>query len=166
MITQLELKKVLHYDPDTGIFTWLVNKSGGATVGSVAGGINGKGYLQIKINYKVYQLHRLAWLYMTGKNPKQIIDHINGISADNRFCNLREATRSQNNMNTQRYKNNNSGYKGVCFYAPTKKFAAYIAWNKQRKNIGYFNTAKEASEAYKAYAKILHGEFYCDGTRL
>lgn len=165
MITQDYLKQILHYDPETGVFTYLLHRSSSATVGSVAGSINGKGYSQIKINHKTYQAHRLAWLYVTGENPKQFIDHINGISADNRFCNLREATRSQNNMNTLRYKNNNSGYKGVCFYAPTKKFAAYIAWNKQRKNIGYFNTAKEASEAYEAYAKVLHGKFYCNGER-
>lgn len=165
MITQDCLKKILHYDPKTGVFTYLLHRSGSATVGSVAGSINGNGYYQIKINHKTYQAHRLAWLYVTGKYPKQILDHINGICADNRFFNLREASYSQNNMNTLRYKNNNSGYKGVCFYARTKKFLARISWNKQSKTIGYFNTAKEASEAYQAYAKVLHGEFYCNGER-
>jgi hypothetical protein len=61
----------------------------------------------------LYREHRLAWLYMTGEWPTHEIDHINGDRVDNRFCNLREATASENRWNSRKRVNNTSGYKGV-----------------------------------------------------
>jgi HNH endonuclease len=45
------------------------------------------------------------------------MDHVNGDRADNRWCNLREATQSQNQANTSMRADNISGYKGVCWHS-------------------------------------------------
>ena len=105
-ITQAELKEMLHYNPDSGVFTWIkpskFNRR--VKVGDVAGCPNNKGYLLLQLNGKKYSLHRLAHLYMTGKFPEKSIDHINQRRNDNRWCNLRAATTRQNATN----KKNNS----------------------------------------------------------
>jgi hypothetical protein len=162
MITQTELKKLLHYDPDTGLFTWLVNKRS-VKAEYLAGNVNHKGYIRIKVNQKEYLAHRLAWLYIYGVMPKHNIDHVNNIKNDNCIINLREATHSQNMINRPKTKRNTSGYKGVGFNKRAKKFRATITINKHQIHLGYYATAEEASLIYQAYGKLLHGEFYCDG---
>lgn len=165
MITQLELKKVLHYDLDNGLFTWIVDKSRTIKAGTVAGNLNQKGYCRIKIDGQEYLSHRLAWLYIYGVMPKDGIDHINNIKTDNRITNLREATHFQNMRNRLLTVKNNTGYKGVSFCKRAKKFKVGITFNKIQIHLGYFIDAKSASLAYEAYGKKLHGDFYCNGER-
>lgn len=126
MITQEQLKLILNYDPETGEFNWLVKPRNRASIGGVAGHLRKNGYREISIKGKKYYAHRLAWLYMTGSWPKEHIDHINGNPSDNRFCNLREATRSQNMHNQGVCSNNTSGYKGVCWHKSNQKWEACI----------------------------------------
>ena len=70
MLTQERLKEVLHYYPETGIWTWLISETHRIHVGDRAGGIKEKGYRTIGIDGKRYRSARLAVLYMTGKWPK------------------------------------------------------------------------------------------------
>lgn len=91
MLTQSRLKELLHYDPDIGVFTWLVAACGGGSAGDVAGSPNVKGHLSVSIDGKSYRSHRLAWLYMTGGFPVDRLVRVNGVKIDNRFSNLREA---------------------------------------------------------------------------
>lgn len=65
MVTQHELKELLHYDSETGYFTW-IKRNGRMAAGSRAGGIRGEGYVQIILRGRAYQAHRLAWLWVTG----------------------------------------------------------------------------------------------------
>lgn len=164
MITQTELKKLLHYDPDTGLFTWLVNRRS-VKAEDLAGNVNQKGYIRIKVNQKEYLAHRLAWLYMNGLMPKNGIDHTNNIKTDNRITNLREATHSENMRNRLLTVRNRTGFKGVGFNKRAKKFKATITFNNIQIHLGYFLDAKSASLAYEAYGKKLHGDFYCNGER-
>ena len=125
MITQKELKELLHYDPGTGVFVWKnIITANQKKNGDVAGGYDDKGYIKIRINYKHYLAHRLAWLYVYGEWPSKHLDHINRNPSDNRISNLREATHLENNKNASKRKDNTSGYKGVNWHARNKKWIA------------------------------------------
>lgn len=163
MITQAELKELMYYDPETGVFVWRVSKSKRVKVGSVAGTLQNKGYIHIKINGRKYLAHRLAFLYMTGTFPEHQIDHQNGIRADNRWNNLREATNSDNQRNSGKQANNTSGYKGVAWNKQAGKWYAQCGVNGKDYHIGSFTTANEAHAAYCAFAAKYHGEFFNAG---
>jgi len=145
MLTQEELKSKVIYFPEEGYFIRL-------PLGNVAG-YNENGYVKLKINGKGYFAHRLAWLYMTGEMPKDCIDHINGIKHDNRFINLRECTRQQNNLNVSLKSNNTSGYKGVSWNKRAKKWKATGYLNKKCIHLGFF---KKAEDAYNEYIKFIN----------
>jgi hypothetical protein len=151
MLTQDYLKTFVHYDPETGIFTWIKNPS------KNSGWIDCNGYIRIEISCKKYMAHRLAWLYMTGSFPKKHIDHINGIPSDNRLINLRECNQSENMQNLKKAQiNNKSGFLGVSFYKPFNKFMSRICINKKQKFLGYFDTPEEAHEKYLEAKRKLH----------
>lgn len=158
MITQSELKEVLEYNPDTGVFTWKKTVNSRAVVGSIAGHLDYQ-YIQITIYGKKYRAHRLAFLYMTGEWPKELVDHINQIKDDNRYTNLREATVSQNNMNSKKPKNNKSGYRGVHWDTTRNKWVARIKYKSKYRYLGRYTDIKEATEVYKKAAFELYGEF-------
>jgi hypothetical protein len=101
MITAERLRELFNYDPETGVWRWIARSSPYSCicVGDVAGRVGGRGYRGIKIDKREYPAARLAWLYMTGEWPRAEIDHVNGNRVDNRWCNLREASNSQNNAN-------------------------------------------------------------------
>jgi hypothetical protein len=113
----------------------------------VAGSINARGYWLIKIKRRTYAAHRLAWLYEKGTMPTNCLDHVNGVKTDNSFCNLREATRKQNQENLCIQKNNTSGFRGVTWDASRGKWMAHITHNSKQKTIGRYDTAEEAAKA-------------------
>lgn len=157
-LTRERLTELLDYNAETGVFVWKTSPNRRIRVGSVAGS-DSHGYRQIMIDGKYYLEHRLAWLFIHGKWPKEQIDHINREPSDNRISNLREASQSQNKHNTGRYSNNKSGYKGVYWFKDTGKFAAQIIHNRKKHHLGYFTTAEEAHEAYCKAAEQLHKDF-------
>jgi len=133
MLTQDELFGILSYHPNTGLFY---------RKGKLIGSSQPNGYLTVRINYKSYYLHRLAFLYMVGKFPKNDVDHINSNRADNSWLNLREATRSQNLMN----RSTNVGKKlpkNVYRYS-TRRFRVQMKINGVKMHFGYFDTVEEA----------------------
>lgn len=154
MLTQEKLKKLLHYSPETGEFRWRVFRGNTAKAGSVAGCLKSDGYRTLHVGGRLHMEHRLAHLYMTGEWPPHEIDHINGNRADNRWCNLRQATRSQNCMNM-----GGGPSKGVSFYPRYGKWVARIKRDGRRHFLGYFNTETEARDAYSNASALLHGEF-------
>jgi hypothetical protein len=151
MLTQSELKSKLIFFPEDGYFIRL-------PLGNAAGCI-AQGYIRIKINGKPYLAHRLAWLYMTGNMPQDCIDHINGIKHDNRFINLRECTRQQNNLNVPLKANNKSGHKGVSWSKIANKWKSTGYLNKKSIHLGYFNSPLDASEKYKLFINEHHKDF-------
>ena len=160
MLTQAELKSKLHYCHDTGIFTWIApSKYNPCLKGTSFRKKDLEGYIRIRINTISYKAHRLAWLYVHGKFPNEQIDHINGITDDNRLCNLREATQYENMKNRNKFSNNKSGFKGVSFDSYAKKWRARAGLNGRSYSLGMFLTPEEASQAYKAFALKHHGEF-------
>ena len=159
MVTQAQLKEVLHYDPTTGAFTWLVRRNSRVPAGSIAGGVDSKGYGFITITGTHYRAHRLAWLYTYGTFPVAYIDHVNRDRLDNRLDNLREATGMENAKNTVKYANNTSGFRGVNLH-PSGKWRATGQIAGKQKHLGLFSTPEAASAAYEAFAAQHHGAFY------
>jgi HNH endonuclease/AP2 domain len=156
LLTQKRLKELLHYEASTGIFTWLIARSGTAKADTVAGTQDSHGHVQIKIDGKLYLAHRLAWLYVHGSIPSFHMDHINRVRNDNRLQNLRLVTRKENNENTVMRKDNKSGYKGVSWNKTKRKWIAQISHNKKNTQIGSYDDPKEAHMAYVSKARELH----------
>lgn len=148
-ITQKRLQELLSYDPETGLFTNLTQRSIRVKIGSIAGCKKPSGAIEIRLDYKLYFAHRLAWLYIYGKFPEKGLDHINGVKDDNRISNLRRATRQKIGQNVLNPGiDNTCGYLGVCWHKAAKKWNARIGINGKQKNLGYYITAEEAHEAY------------------
>jgi hypothetical protein len=163
-ITQERLKSLLHYEPETGVFTHLT-KTKNKQIGDEAGSIPKHGYRQICVDGKLYYAHRLAFLYMTGAFPTQFVDHINHKPADNRWCNLRPASQVENHYNRSLSSNNKSGIKGVIWNVHQQKWLAYITANYVRYHLGSFSTKEEAAEAVAAKRIELHGAFGYQATK-
>lgn len=161
-LTAARLRKVLDYDPRTGEFIRLINsprpQGGGRGCKGQRAGSTASKRPSICIDGHHYRAHRLAFLWMTGRWPRNQLDHKNLNSSDNRWLNLREATPSQNsaNCNTK----NSFGYKGV-FYEPRgrRKYVARISIKSQTKYLGAFTTPHAAHAAYVAAARESFGEF-------
>jgi len=142
MITQSELKHLLHYDPETGLWTWLNPPShNGHLKGKQAGSARLDGYIRIRINGVGYYTHRLAFLYMEGEWPEEEVDHIDRDPSNGKWSNLRHATRSENRFNSAVY-NSSTGLRGV-HMTPEGKFSAQASTLK----LGHFETAQEAAIA-------------------
>ena len=159
MITADELHRVLHYDPETGYFIWLVRPGKRVGAGQLAGCIDAHGYRSIRFGNVRHYGHRLAWLYMTGQHPPKYIDHANGNPADNRWANLRAATQAQNNANAKLRRNNTSGLKGACWDPRNGRWKAQIIVSGRTTHLGRFKSKEEAHSAYLAAARELYGEF-------
>ena len=158
LVTLERLKEVLHYNPDTGVFTWRKTFSH-AVEGEVAGYDAGRGYWIIQIDNRRYRAHRLAWLYMMGAWPRELVDHKNLDRSDNRFENLREASHQQNRVNSRAHRNSRWGIKGVHFRARDRVWVAKITVNGRSKYLGQFDTAEAANAAYQDAAVRFHGEY-------
>lgn len=158
MLTQQELKEALHYDPETGVFTWLKTVSSKAPRGSSPCGHDRDGYLTMTFKGKYLRQHRVAWFYMTGSWPDAKIDHKNGVRDDNRFCNLRECDEQDNNRNRGLSVVNTSGVSGVSFQQG--KWMVRIRLNKhERRFFGYFEDLELAELVANEARNKYHGEF-------
>ena len=159
-ITLEYLKSILKYEPDTGEWTWRVSQSKKIDMGDNAGGRKGEyGYLLIKIDGKLYRAHILAHFYMTGKWPKDEIDHKDLNNLNNKWLNLREATSSQNKANTKKRIDNTTGFKGVYWHKKSKKFVASIKLDYKKIHLGLYLNIIDAARSYDRAAIKYFGEF-------
>lgn len=156
MINQKRLKELFKYDSETGIFTRLVSRNNKYRIGSVAGSAQ-HGYVQIQIDRHTYKAHRLAWLYMTGKYPENVIDHIDGNGMNNCWKNLRDVSHSCNQQNQKCARSNNQvGLLGVSFKKDRGKFRSTIKVNGKYIHLGYFDTAQDAHNKYVSVKRKIH----------
>ncbi len=160
-LDQKRLKELLHYDPETGVFRWLVSKRGnrGVIAGDIAGCVGGNGYWVISVERHRDTGHRFAWLYMTGEWPENEVDHVDRDRANNRWENLRAATRQQNTWNVPGKKNRTNGFRGVRKSRYGKYEAIIHVGEKWPKYLGTYETPEEAHAAYCKAANELRGEF-------
>ena len=173
--TPEELRQLLHYAPETGVFTWkerardfcgddrIRNSWNARYAGQPAFTMSEhQGYKVSRVLTASFKAHRVAWAMHYGAWPVEFIDHINGQRDDNRIVNLRLATKSENAMNRKRQIHNTSGFKGVSWDSScrgSKKWNAYIKVDGIKKNLGRFQCPKEAAAAYNAAAVARFGDF-------
>jgi len=155
MLTQERLKSLLHYDKETGIFTWKKRKTS-VREGSVAGHTHPNGYIRICIHGTLYSAHRLAFLYEQGAWPKAQVDHENRVRTDNRWVNLREVTCMENRRNSTLSRKNTSGYNGVTWNAAREKWVAQIKAENHSQYLGGFDEIEDAVAARRE-ADVTYG---------
>ena len=148
----------LKYNPRTGLLRRKINVGKGL-IGSVAGTLSPDGYVRVGVMYKMYLAHRLIWYMQTGAWPKHEVDHRNGNRADNRWRNLREATREQNIANSPARTTNKIGIKGVRWHVAGGAWQARMFLNGKDMHLGLFDTPEQAGAAYVKAAKKHFGEF-------
>lgn len=174
-ITAEYLRSVLDYNSETGEFKWkwrpeMDGKRGGWNqrwAGKTAGVKTkraGKRSHEDKhpfvcIDYKKYQIHNLAWLYMTGEWPEILVDHRDRDVNNSKWGNLRQATHSQNQYNRGMQANNSCGVKGVVLRKDTNKYMVRIGVDGGYKHLGCYSTKEEAHRVYCAAAEKWHGDF-------
>lgn len=90
--------------------------------------------------------------------PDLLVDHINGNTLDNRRCNLRLATKSQNSINSSK-SCGVSQYKGVWFRSRKKPWVAEIHKDGIKYHLGSYSSENEAALAYNKKAVELFGDF-------
>lgn len=157
------VREALHYDPETGLFTWRHRSDrernwNSRWAGKPAGAFS-NGYIYIQIDGRSgFSAGRLAWLYMTGEWPPIEVDHRNLNRADNRWENLRLADVFQNNQNKVAQSNNLIGVRGISAH-PTAGFRVRLTVRKVHYDLGYFPTLEEAMEARKRLEEEHHGDF-------
>lgn len=158
-LTQVRLKEMLDYNPDTGMLQWRVRRNGVKPEKDAGYIMPDQGYRVIGIDRRVHKAHRLAWLWMTGEWPNCQIDHINCDRADNRWANLRSASNSENQRNAGARSSNRVGLKGAHYCSGRDRWRSKIVVNGKTTWLGTFKTPEDAHFAYSRMAAKLHGEF-------
>ena len=151
LISHEELKRILDYNPDTGVFVWKEKISDKVVVGSVAGcesknSCGNATYLIVGIYGRNYRGHRLAWFHHYGVWPKGVVDHINQDGLDNSIKNLRDLSIKENAKNCPLSKSNKSGVCGVCWDRTRELWIANIRIDNVTKFLGYFRNFDDAVE--------------------
>lgn len=133
----------------------------GAKEGKLAGSLTPQGYRRIKVGGRLFLAHRIAYKMHHGIDPgEKEVDHVNGEKSDNRVCNLRLATRSQNRQNVGAYANNSLGLRGVYYSKNRKGYMCSVQCEGSRAEYGPYATPEAARDVYTKHAKALFGEFY------
>lgn len=155
MLTKKQIEAL--FELRDGVLYWRV-QIGRGRVGAPAGTVNSKGYLVTQVAGKIHLNHRLIYTLHKGRCP-QTLDHIDGNPLNNRIENLRPASRSENNRNTKRYKNNTSGVKGVSWCERKQQWQARIMVHGKSISLKYHDTIESAAAAVAAARKKYHGEY-------
>lgn len=161
---QVELKRLLDYDPATGVLLWRVRTTNRVKVGDQAGTIMGI-RRAIAINGKRYLTARIIWKWMTGNDPTNLIDHADNHSLNDTWSNLREATKPKNGANSKKRplyagRKTTASLKGVHRRSDRKGWLATITINYKTRYLGEYPTEQEAHDVYVAASRQLHGSFH------
>ena len=165
-LTVEEVRRHLDYDPETGRLSWKEPTASWCRAGDEAGGINAeKGYRMVTIKGHIHSAGRLIWLWVTGAWPAGEVDHKNRVRHDNRWSNLRDASKGQNQANSSLRKDSTTGRKGVshavCHGKRNGHFMAYIQVNGRQRYLGVHRTFEAACAARERAEIELQGEFRC-----
>jgi hypothetical protein len=150
-----ELRELLSYEPEKGVFLWKARSKehfesdqafrhwntryAGTQAGTILTGRTGYQRVQIRIKGRTYKAHRLAWLYMTGEWPENQIDHCDRDGTNNRWENLRQSNQKENGKNQSKRKNNTSGVTGVTWNKRNNKWVAQVFLEGKNNYLGSFH---------------------------
>lgn len=172
------IPQLLTYSPDTGDLYWkprpptLFTATATRTAEHMAANWNAKhagqkaltavgshGYKSGRVMGRGLLAHRVIYCLMTGQWPTHEIDHVNGDRTDNRWRNLRQATRAQNNRNLTGYATT-SPYIGVYWNKSLGGYMARVYHEGRSHYCGFSRTDPEKiARRRDAKAKELFGEF-------
>lgn len=171
-LTAEYVRAILKYDPEEGSLTWLHRprsdfvderamkiwntKNAGKAAGSID---RTRGVCHLVINRKKHKIHRVIWLIQTGAWPANLVEHKDMNPSNNRWNNLREATKGENGMNRIAPRNNSSGLKGAVYYKRHGTWMGKIKIKGKTLHLGYFSTPEAAHAAYCVAAELHYGEF-------
>lgn len=152
-VTQARLKELFVYKE--GALWNKVTRNNHVKAGTPAGHKSDRGYINIRVDQRMYRAHRLIFLFHHGWLPK-LIDHIDCDRTNNRIENLRACTKSENGMNRAK-STSSTGFRNV--YRNGEKF--YVSLRKQGKtvHIGIFSSVKDAAVAAARARAEHYGEF-------
>lgn len=157
MLTQRRLKEVLKYYPNIGQFVWRKPPKYHPRMKEKIAGSFRYGYRVISIDGGKYPASRLAFLYMIGRFPMNLVDHIDCNRSNDRWANLREATRLQNARNRSIGKPGKALPMGVRMM--NGKYQSRISVMKKMVYLGCFQSENEAHLAYICARNRYFGEF-------
>lgn len=126
----------LRYIPSQGLLVW-------KGLEQVAGYYDPEGYVQVRLQGKLFQAHQIIWLMVHGEMV-DLIDHRDGDKHNNKLNNLREATKQINAINSGLPSNNSSGVKGVSWHKAGRKWTAQIKHNQKKIHLGSYDTLLDA----------------------
>lgn len=151
------LRELFSYDPITGVLYRLTTKRAGLPCGTVFS----TGHMQVDVDGKMTGVHRIAWALHSGEYPTVEVDHKNGDGADNRLCNLRLATSSQNNQNRRLSTRNKTGIKCVfrVKWSKSWRWRVAVGHDSQKYDITHFICFGKAVRHANQLRAKLHQEF-------
>ncbi len=159
-ITADRVRELLHYDKETGVFTWRIDvgRWGRTKAGTVTGSPDANGHLRIQVDGVLLYAHRIAWLYMTGHWPTGDVDHRDGCPSNNVWSNLRDVLHQTNTENRRRAtKDKKSGLPiGVSIDRRDDTIRADITVNGKTISLGRYSTPEAAHTAYLDAKRKLH----------
>lgn len=155
-----EIRRLLRYDPETGEIFRVSNATRVDRVGKRAGSITELGYRRIKIKCRAFYAGNIAWVLMTGNwpPPEMEVDHEDRNRSNDRWKNLRLATRVQQCLNRGLMAHNRSGYSGISERRPGV-FNARIYVKRVTKYLGQFPSLELAIAARNEAAAAAYGDF-------
>jgi hypothetical protein len=159
-----QVRRALDYDKTTGLLRWRTRDGvpkewNTRHAGKVAGSrqlMNGRWYIQVRLDGVLYQAHRVIWLHVTGVWPLLEIDHEDGDGTHNWWTNLRESTRVENSFNRTAQKNSRSGIKGISRHG--NRWRARITANGMTATETFIEL-EDAKEWHRKMEVMLHGDF-------
>lgn len=154
-LTANNVRELLNYDQETGVFTWKVDVAKNRKAGQMAGSLSTQEYVVLTINGKTYKAHRVAWLYVYGEWPASILDHINQVKNDNRITNLRLSDAVLNGKNRKPNKGRENTT-GASFVKSRNRWIASIMVDKKRLHLGSFVNQTDAVAAYATAKEKFH----------
>jgi hypothetical protein len=146
-LTPSRLKELLHYNPETGIFSREIEGSMVPLRPRQKLSVAGCNHVAAK----------LAWLWVKGRYPTNTIVHLNFDKSDFRFCNLAEASPSQIRVRRKAWGKYEKGVSRSSSKSKPYRVAVHDPRIGRNKSYGNFATMREAN----AVAKAAYEALYC-----